>query len=38
VILDRAVALAEAALAGDADLALLNRRSLAWRKLRATGR
>ena len=37
VILDRAVALAEAALAGDADLTLLNRRSLAWPKLRASG-
>jgi len=37
VILDRAVTLAEAVLAGDADLTLLNRRSLAWRKLRASG-
>lgn len=34
VILDRALALAEAALAGEADLADLNRRSLAWRRQR----
>lgn len=31
-LLDRAIALAEATLAGRADLAELNRRSLAWRK------
>ncbi|HEX8446751.1 MAG TPA: GCN5-related N-acetyltransferase [Sphingomonas sp.] len=31
-LLDRAIALAQAALAGDVDLAALNRRSLAWRK------
>lgn len=34
VILDRAITLAEAALAGEADLAVLNRRSLEWRKKR----
>ena len=33
-VLDRAVALAEAALAGEKELDLLNRRSLAWRKAR----
>lgn len=33
--LARAVALGEAAAAGEADLALLNRRSLAWRGMRA---
>ena len=32
VILDKAVALAEAALTGDADIVELNRRSLAWRQ------
>ena len=33
-LLDRAIAFAEAALAGEVDIAVLNRRSLAWRKAR----
>jgi hypothetical protein len=33
--LERAVALGEAALAGEADLSELNRRSLAWRRARS---
>jgi hypothetical protein len=33
-LLNRAIALAEAALAGEVDLVVLNRRSLAWRKAR----
>lgn len=33
-LLNRAIALAEATAAGDADLALLNGRSLAWRRRR----
>lgn len=33
--LDRAIAIAEAVLAGEADLDALNRQSLAWRKTRA---
>lgn len=34
IVLDRAAALAEAALVGNEDLNILNRRSLAWRKAR----
>ena len=37
-VLRRAVALGEAALAGDADLAALNRQSLAWRGKRGPRR
>lgn len=33
-VLDRAIALAEAALAGKADVSMLNTRSLAWRRQR----
>ena len=33
-LLDRAIELAKAALAGEVDLAVLNRRSLAWRRKR----
>jgi hypothetical protein len=35
VVLDRAIALAEASLAGELDLVVLNRQSLAWRRARA---